>query len=288
MKKFTLFCGALLASVMTLNATVLFEGEKTIANWDENLQLSTENLPNLEEGCVIAITVSAVAKNETENQIPAISIQNGAWRDMTGCGKYDITTGVHTFVLSKANVDTIINTNGIIIRGSYYTYTKVELLYKKTLWTGTVSDNTGWQQSDELDKSLFASMTEGTLLGVTVSAINDGETWHQFAVRGREDDDTSWANLETLFQASVSATGTYVTVLTAEQATSYKTKNIDIAAQYLDVTELTTYVATKGTTPTAMEQTENASARSSKIFRNGQLIIRQGEKEYTVLGQEVK
>lgn len=289
MKRLSLFCGALIASVLTLNATVLYEGEaKTIANWDVNLQLSNEELPNLEEGCLIAVTVSAIAKDVENNQIPAISIQNGAWRDMN-CGEYDIETGVHTFVLTKAQVDTIANTGGIIIRGSYYSYTKVELLYPQNLWTGTLSDNAGWAQSDELSKDLFATIKEGTIIGVVVSAINNGETWHQFSIRGREDDDANWERLETILSKSVSETGTYPFVLTAAQATSFREKNIGITAQYLDITALTTYVATHKVDPTtAVENIQGDKINSTKVLRNGQLLILRGKKVYTVNGAEIR
>ena len=289
MKKITLFCGALLASVMTLNATVLYEGEaKTIANWDVNLQVSNEELPNLEEGCLIAVTVSATAKDEENNHIPAISIQNGAWRDMN-CGEYDIETGVHAFVLTKDQVDTIANTGGIIIRGSYYSYTKVELLYPDTLWTGTLSDNKGWEQSAELSKDLFTTIEEGSIVGVVVSAINDGATWHQYSIRGREDEDLDWEHLETILSQFASNVGTYLFVLTADQATSFREKNIGITAQYLDITALTTYVATRKTGPTtATENVQGNKVQGTKVLRNGQLLILRGGNVYTVNGQIVK
>jgi hypothetical protein len=109
-----------------------------------------------------------------------------------------------------------------------------------------VSDNTGWKQSDELSKAVFAELTEGAVLGITISAINDGESYHQYIIRGREDEDSDWANLETIINKYVSTTGTYAHVLSAANAVSMKEKNIDIAAQYLNISAIHTYTAEKG------------------------------------------
>ena len=269
MKKITLFCGALLASVMTLNATVLYEGEaKTIANWDVNLQVSNEELPNLEEGCLIAVTVSATAKDEENNHIPAISIQNGAWRDMN-CGEYDIETGVHAFVLTKDQVDTIANTGGIIIRGSYYSYTKVELLYPDTLWTGTLSDNKGWEQSAELSKDLFTTIEEGFVYNVTLKQTEGGTI--------------AYTKKEECNEIELTATPDE-----GYEFVKWNDDNTD-ATRTVAVNSDIEFSATFQVKPTAISQTNQKSKiKNQKVIKDGQLLILHDGKSFNAVGQEVK
>jgi len=282
MKKIALFCGALIASVMTLNAEVVYNGEAhNVRSWNAK-QLPVADysvLATAKAGDALVINVTAVEDGAR------ITLQSKDWHGWTD--KYDVTVGRHVFVLTKATADSV--RNGLIVTGEKYTFDKVELLYPQNLWTGTLSDNAGWAQSDELSKDLFTTIEEGSIVGVVVSAINNGETWHQFSIRGREDDDANWERLETILSKSVSETGTYPFVLTADQATSFRDKNIGLTAQYLDITALTTYVDTRSDGPaTAIDELQSDEAQSTKIFRNGQLYIMYKGTMYDVRGNVVK
>ena len=241
MKKIFLFLGAALVS-LAMQAEVVFNEEHNVASWNAQ-QLPVASYPilaNASEGDVIAITVTA----STDGRVV---LQNTAWEALGNYDAYHVSTGVCAFVLTSAAA-TEVKTNGLIVTGQNYTFDKVELLYQKTLWKGELSDNAGWAQSGELSKDLFAEMEEGSIVGVSVSAINDGETWHQYAVRGREDEDNGWESLENIIVSTTSEASVKAHVLTAAQATSIKTKNVSLSAQYLDVNALYTYVETKDVT----------------------------------------
>lgn len=241
MRKFFTLVALLACAVIGSQAEVVFSGDAhNVAGWNAK-QMPVAEFPvlaNASAGDVIVITVTAVEDGAR------ICLQNTAWQGL-GYDEYNVETGVYPFVLTE-DAATEVKNNGIIVTGQNYSFNKVELLYQKTLWTGEVSDNTGWKQSDELSKAVFAELTEGAVLGITISAINDGESYHQYIIRGREDEDSDWANLETIINKYVSATGTYAHVLSAANAVSMKEKNIDIAAQYLNISAIHTYTAEKG------------------------------------------
>ena len=241
MRKFFTLVALLACAVIGSQAEVVFSGDAhNVADWNAK-QMPVAEFPvlaNASAGDVIVITVTAVEDGAR------ICLQNTAWQGL-GYDEYNVETGVYPFVLTE-DAATEVKNNGIIVTGQNYSFNRVELLYQKTLWTGEVSDNTGWKQSDELSKAVFAELTEGAVLGITISAINDGESYHQYIIRGREDEDSDWANLETIINKYVSTTGTYAHVLSAANAVSMKEKNIDIAAQYLNISAIHTYTAEKG------------------------------------------
>ncbi len=189
-------------------------------------------LANASAGDVIAITVTDVDGSGR------ICLQNTAWQGL-GYDAYEVTTGVYPFVLTAAAAEEL-KTNGLIVTGENYTFNKVELLYKKTLWTGDVDATTNWEQSDALNNAIFADLKEGDILGVTVTEIHEGD-WHSYALR---------ANYETnIIEHNMSTAATGVDVLSAEVVTSLKNDRIILVGSYLHATEIHTYVTEKGLTP---------------------------------------
>lgn len=241
-KTLTLF--SLLLLMVAVHAEIVYNGDShNVASWNAK-QMPVADFPvlaNASAGDVIAITVTDVDGSGR------ICLQNTAWQGL-GYDAYEVTTGVYPFVLTAAAAEEL-KTNGLIVTGENYTFNKVELLYQRTLWTGSLSDNSGWAQSDELPKDLFTGLAENAIVGVNVSAINDGETWHQYSIRGREDTDRGWEHLETILSKSVESVGTYAHVLTAGKAQSMREKNIGLTAQYLAINAIYTYVTEKGLTP---------------------------------------
>ena len=241
-KTLTLF--SLLLLMVAVHAEIVYNGDShNVASWNAK-QMPVADFPvlaNASAGDVIAITVTDVDGSGR------ICLQNTAWEGL-GYDAYEVTTGVYPFVLTAAAAEELI-TNGLIVTGENYTFNKVELLYQRTLWTGSLNDNSGWAQSDELPKDLFTGLAENAIVGVNVSAINDGETWHQYSIRGREDTDRGWEHLETILSKSVESVGTYAHVLTAGKAQSMREKNIGLTAQYLAINAIYTYVTEKGLTP---------------------------------------
>lgn len=232
-KTLTLF--SLLLLMVAVHAEIVYNGDShNVASWNAK-QMPVADFPvlaNASAGDVIAITVTAVEVGAR------ISLQNTAWQGL-GYDAYEVTTGVYPFVLTAAAAEEV-KTNGLIVTGEKYTFNKVELLYKKTLWTGDVDATTNWEQSDALNNAIFADLKEGDILGVTVTEIHEGD-WHSYALR---------ANYETnIIEHNMSTAATGVDVLSAEVVTSLKNDRIILVGSYLHATEIHTYVTEKGLTP---------------------------------------
>ncbi len=227
MKKIILFLLGLSALfVQTANAETVFSGEHAVRSWDAQ-QLPVGDYPVLSKasaGDVIAVTISESGGNGR------VTLQDNSWSGFADA--YNCADGRHYFVLSETDAATVA-ANGLIVTGENYTLTCVELLYKQTLWEGTVDDNSGWGQSDAIDNSIFAGLTAGDVLGIGVTAINDGATYHQTAIR--VDYTTN------IIEGSTSEAKTLLYELTADQVTKLQTKTINVIAQYLCVSALYTW-----------------------------------------------
>lgn len=232
-KTLTLF--SLLLLMVAVHAEIVYNGDShNVASWNAK-QMPVAGFPvlaNASAGDVIAITVTDVDRSGR------ICLQNTAWKGL-GYDAYEVKTGVYPFVLTAAAAEEL-KTNGLIVTGENYTFNKVELLYKKTLWTGDVDATTNWEQSDALNNAIFADLKEGDILGVTVTEIHEGD-WHSYALR---------ANYETnIIEHNMSTAATGVDVLSAEVVTSLKNDRIILVGSYLHATEIHTYVTEKGLTP---------------------------------------
>ena len=150
---------------LSINAEVVYSGDAhNVASWQAK-QLTVANYPVLataSAGDVIAVTVSAVEDGAR------ICLQKTAYESFSqSYDEYNCTTGTYYFVLNSIDAAEVA-TNGLNVSGEKYWFNKVELLYKKTLWTGALNGTTDWEQSDALDKSLFSSLSAGKLLGIGV------------------------------------------------------------------------------------------------------------------------
>lgn len=225
-----------LTAAFALNAEVVWEGTHNTSeehNWNA-LQLPIANyavLANAQAGDILAITVSEIADTEEDKRV---DLQDMEWHGLGDYTTYGVQPGVYSFVLT-AETATEVSTNGVIVTGQYYTMTKVELLYQKPLWIGSVNDNDGWVQSNVIPCKLFAGLSENSIIGVQISNINDGAVWHQYALRA------DWRT--NIIVSSVSAAKTYTHTLSAADADSLRNKNMIITAQYLNITALYSYVA---------------------------------------------
>jgi len=245
MKKLSLIFALVLMSFGAVKAEVLSNEELVLGSgWQEYRQLLVSNLPvlaNAQAGDVITINVT----NAESDAI--IQLQTTAWTSLGDeYTAYNVTAGVYAFALTEAAA-TEVSTNGFIVKGINYTLNKIELLYQKTLWEGSLSDNSGWQVV-QIAAGTFADLVSGSLLGVNVSAINDGAAWHQytFGVNWRSD----------VLVKGATVAQTYIHALTDAQVDSLVNQPvITLAAQYLDVNELYTYVATKGVQPAGENET---------------------------------
>jgi len=274
MKKILTFVFAAVAA-MSVNAAVVWTGEHSTGTEWNALRLVPADYPllaDLNGGDVLVVTMTADAENAR------IMLQDGDWSDFTAVyNVYDAPSGVYSFVLNEADAARVTE-KGVCVTGFNYTISKVDIFYHKAVvWTGSVSDNAGWAQSDPIANSVFNGLQAGDLLGVEVSAINDGETWHQYGV---------YVNWNTCILSGLrSDVGINSHVLSAAIVDSLQNQTITISAQYLDVAKLHTYTATK--TATAIDNTA-VQQSGVKVLRDGVMYIRRGETLYNMQGQIVK
>ena len=287
MKKIFIFLAAVFAAT-AMQAEVIFNGEPhDVGTWSALRLIPSEysKLSEIVAGDVLVITMTTDATDA------CVKLQDGDWNEFEGeeYVRYDVPSGAYAFALGEVAASAIAS-KGVCVTGKNYTSSKVELYYHKAkIWDVSVSDNTGWKQSEETghNPSIFASLAAGDLLGAEITAINDGAEWHQYTIRGREDDDASWSHLEDIiFATGINKKGIFVTKLSAEQVTSLQTKNINVAVQYLDLNGLHTYQVTKGSA-TAIENTSVQNV-GVKVLRDGILYIQRGETLYNMQGQIVK
>ena len=272
MRKIALFCGALIASMMTLNAEVVYNGEAhNVESWNAK-QLPVADysvLATAKAGDALVINVTAVEDGAR------ITLQSKDWHGWTD--KYDVTVGRHAFVLTEATADSV--RNGLIVTGEKYTFDKVELVYPKSLWSGTLGDGSDWAQGDQLEPTLFSGLTEGDLLSFSVTDLIEGQEWHSYALR---------LNWETnICEGWISTAGTFVHILTEEDVTALSSATAIVPlARYLTLTDINTYVDTRSDgLPTAIDELQSDEAQSTKIIRNGQLYLMYKGAMYNVQGQ---
>ncbi len=230
MKKFTLLLMMLLC-MTGAKADDIYSTEHSVGSW-KALQLSIANYPDLgkaKAGDVLAINVKSLDGEDTHT----ITIQDANWAQLDV--KENISeTGTYYFILSS-DVAAKISGGGVMVTGQNYTLDKVKLLYKTTLWSGSLNDTSSWGQSDALDKSLFSNLSEGSLMSITVSAINTAD-WHNALLR---------VNYETnvLEFTDVSVAGTYLKAMTQDDVTALKNVEyaVNLVARYLCISELNEY-----------------------------------------------
>ena len=280
MKKiFTLFA-AMLLTVTALQAEVLLNEEVSFDDgWGIYRVLDLTKAPslaNVAKGDLLAITVTEA------DATSQLAIQGSNWQNLDfNSGLSFTTTGKQTVVFLTDSAVAKVKDSGIIVKGYNCTISKVELLYKKSLWEGELDATTNWAQTDPaLDNTIFEDLKEGDLLGVTVSKINENnDGWHLYAFR---------ANYRTNFIShDMSDTGVGIDVLSAADVDSLQNQTIILVASYLKVTDIHTYVAIKSVTPTAIDNA-NVNDKAVKFFKDGQLFIIRDDKTYTLQGQLVK
>jgi len=146
-------------------------------------------------------------------------------------------TGTYAFQLS-ADAAAEIRTNGLLVTGQNFTYSDVDILYRKTIWEGVVDATGSWAESGAIDNDLFAGLHAGDFLGVTVNKINDNkDSWHTYAIRA------AWRT--NIISHDMSDPGVGVDILTDALVDSLQHKDISLVSSYLSCTAIHTYTHTR-------------------------------------------
>lgn len=283
-KKVVSIFSILLMFTATSHAEVVWNGKAhNVGSWNAKRFAVSEYdvLSTASEGDVIALTVTAV--DNTDNKKGRISLQSYHYQTMGSYDEYNMTaTGVFYFTLTKQAVDSL-KTTGFNVTGENFTFDKVELLYKKALWTGALGGDADWIQSSPLDKQIFSDLKEGDMISIECTNLTDtlsNEWGHACVLRYNYTDNIidKWTNVA----------GTYHKVLTLDDVTKLKEegKDIILVARWLVITSLNTYLEAKPNPgPTTAIDNTNANANAVKSLRNGRLIILRDNKTYNVMGQ---
>lgn len=215
-----------------VSGKTVFVGEHEVGSWNAK-KLPVGEYPVLESagtGDVIAVTISNV--NDAR-----ITLQTTEYTSLGDYDEYHCNEGVHYFVLTESAANEV-KTNGLNVSGEKYTLNKVELLYKKTLWSGELNGlELDWKQGDVLSNSIFSDLVYGVPFGVTVSKKSSTSEWNAAVVR---------INYESnVFDKSFEKPSTKVKQLTASDVKSLQTQTVNIVARYLVITELNTYTQMK-------------------------------------------
>lgn len=283
-KKVVSIFSILLMFTATSHAEVVWNGDAhNVGSWNAKRFAVSEyaELSTASEGDVIALTITAV--DNTNDKKGRITLQSYHYQTMGSYDEHNVTaTGVFYFTLTKQAVDSL-KTTGFNVTGENFTFDKVELLYKKALWTGELGGNADWIQSNPLEKQIFSDLKEGDIISIECKNLTDtlSNKWgHACVLRYDYADNIidKWTNVA----------GTYHKVLTLDDVTKLKEegKDIILVARWLVITSLNTYLEAKPNPgpATAIDNT-NANANAVKSLRNGRLIILRDNKTYNVMGQ---
>lgn len=281
-KKVVSIFSILLMFTATSHAEVVWNGDAhNVGSWNAKRFAVSEYdvLSTASEGDVIALTITAV-DNDKKGRI---TLQSYHYQTMGSYDEYNVTaTGVFYFTLTKQAVDSL-KTTGFNVTGENFTFDKVELLYKKALWTGELGGDADWIESNPLEKQIFSDLKEGDIISIECTNLTDtlSNKWgHACVLRYNYADNIidKWTNVA----------GTYHKVLTLDDVTKLKEegKDIILVARWLVITSLNTYLEAKPNPgpATAIDNT-NANANAVKSLRNGRLIILRDNKTYNVMGQ---
>lgn len=283
-KKVVSIFSILLMFTATSHAEVVWNGvAHDVGSWNSKRFAVSEYavLSTASEGDVIALTITAV--DNTNDKKGRITLQSYHYQTMGSYDEYNVTaTGVFYFTLTKQAVDSL-KTTGFNVTGENFTFDKVELLYKKALWTGELGGNADWIQSNPLEKQIFSDLKEGDIISIECTNLTDtlSNVWgHACMLRYDYADNVieKWTNVA----------GTYHKVLTADDVSKLKEegKAINLVARWLVITSLNTYLEAKPNPgPTTAIDNTNVNANAVKSIRNGRLIILRDNKTYNVMGQ---
>ena len=287
MKKLSLL--ALFAAiVMSVNATDLWTGSKHVSWSDGGLQIAATDFAAAQAGQKIVVHFTDASdgiefKLMNENFDHLAGSREAAW--ISGNGTYEQ-------FLTAAAVEGL-KAHGLEIIGANFTVSQVELLDGKelkegiTVWTGffwaddwktleLYRDGYSYVDFSEVTAIRFYSEAAGTDY-----VLNFKSSWEdagQIASKADMTDGEGYAELAMTDELRTKMS----------EASHWMIQFNKEALNAFNVTDIVLVVpATEPGDTTAVEQT-TSEGKVTKIIRNGQVLIRRGERLYNLTGTEVK
>lgn len=157
----------------------IWSGTLVAGNWENNIVISANRFATIQEGDVLAFTVT---EGNAESSISLKQALPEGWEEMPSdageFGNYIYITdgpGVYYFPVNAAAAASM-REYGLVVAGSGYTLTKIELqeapVNENVIWTGLM--NAGdWQNQLVVEASKLSFVTNGTVLSFSVSAADE-------------------------------------------------------------------------------------------------------------------
>lgn len=241
MKKLIGMTMALLVSMVSWAAVqteeiVLFEGEEVCTNWDSYQVIAAASCKQIAEGDEIVVTVTAIG-GTTADYPQAVLNDTKTWNPLVGTEPIQLGSikdqlpyeAVWTVTEAMA---TEIKDNGFVVKGAYYTFTKVVLRHKTetgeeeggeativpiSLFEGEFVCADNWLTNLSFDESKFQLLAENDEIVVTISELSSGTQFPQLQLQ-----DGSWQEFKGLqtiqlsgvslpYEAKVTVTDTMAT-----------------------------------------------------------------------------
>lgn len=287
MKKLSLL--ALFAAiVMSVNATDLWTGSKHVSWSDGGLQIAATDFAAAQAGQKIVVHFTDASdgiefKLMNEHFDHLAGSREAAW--ISGNGTYEQ-------FLTAAAVEGL-KAHGLEIIGANFTVSQVELLDGKelkegiTVWTGffwaddwntleLYREGYSYVDFSEVTAIRFYSEAAGT--GYVLNFKSSWEDAGQIASKADMTDGEGYAELAMTDELRTKMS----------EASHWMVQFNKEALNAFNVTDIVLVVpATEPGDTTAVEQT-TSEGKVSKIIRNGQVLIRRGQRLYNLTGTEVK
>lgn len=303
MRKFFTFAFALMA-MHALNAkeTVVWTGNEPIS-WNPDVYAGTQyetpanTFSSLKAGYIIKVSVVAMI-DEPQYVMTYKAGEGWSWTDLSTT----VSDGIMSYTVESDQIGTEIAERNLIFRGQGYNITQIvvddlkgdgpepqpqpgEEYEDQTVWTGdmAISWNPDVYAGSEMDtynvqQDMLAGLAKDDSIKVYYAqAIEDA----QFALTYKAGEGWSWTDL---------------TISRHDGFFAYKVASDEIAQDIADhglVVRGQGYHATrivigKPKSAAGMEDVQSDRVQSTKVLRNGQVLILKAGKTYNALGQEMK
>lgn len=280
-------------------AETLWEGTKVLGPaGDDSFGIDAAKLQHLEPNDSIAITIIDLTDSYCQINIAA----NDPWTSIPGTNWEALTAaGTYRYAVADADLIANIKASGLTIQGKLCTVTKLELLpyqeptpgpepgtreYEDTdVWTGdiAISWNPEEYAGTELDtynvrQDMLAGVAKDDSIKIYYAEAIEGA---QFALTYKAGESWSWTDL-----AISQHNGFYAYKVASDAiAQDIADHGLVIRGQGYHAIRI---VIGKPKSTTGIDDVQGNNVRSTKVLRNGMLLIECDGKTYNMFGQKLK
>ena len=287
MKKLFITLSAVIMA-LSLNATDLWKGKKTLNTWDDTLKIEASAFTNVNVGEKIHFDFTATDEGILELKSDGLRVPGSchAW----------INASAETYELFiTEGMLTQLQASGMEVHGPNKTFTNVDVRAGKdnvvegAIWTGYLWTDENWNSIDLYTEGLKIDWTKYKEIRIYHNAnhgdffVNVRSNWDK-GDGGRISHDGSNETKVDNYVVVDLVTGNAATIMTAEGVDRMIFQGHKTQGDSFNITDI---VLVPKDGPTGIDNT-NADAKAIKSFRNGMLVIEKNGKLYNALGAELK